>query len=324
MATRRNVLSCMALAWVAPATVAHAQAWPTRPVKLVLPFPPGGATDRLARLYANALSSRLGQPVVVDNRPGATGAVAAASVLASPADGYTLLLSFVSGAVLLPLLNKKLPYSPAELLPVASLVSYDFVLVAGPAVKAVTLTELLEQGRRDGNAPTYGSIGAGSAPHLVMENLNAAAGTRLRHVPYKGEQPMLQDLFGGHLDTALLTLTVAEPLMQAGSVRALALTSPQRAVSAPTVPTLAELGYPNASFTAWGGVFARKGMPDAARQTLESGTRELMASSSMVADLRAAGFTPEFRDSAEFTRFIASESVRYERWIKQAGLTPQD
>lgn len=322
MNRRRDLLALTATSLLAGAPAwGSEELWPNRPVRIVLPYPPGGATDRLARLYAAALVRKLGQPVIVDNKPGATGALGSQAALAAPADGYTLLLSFLSTVVLMPLLSKQMPYNRIELVPLTGLVTYDFVLVSGPAARGATLAQLIQAAKGTSTAPSYGTTGTGSAGHLSMEALNIAAGTKLRHVPYKGEQPMMQDLLGGHLDTGVITLTVAEPFLKAGTIKPVALASPQRAARFPDIPTFAELGHPGSSFIAWAGLFTKKGVPDAARSRIAAATAELMQESATRAELQDAGFTPSFRDQETFGKFIDSEFQRYERLVKITGAT---
>jgi tripartite-type tricarboxylate transporter receptor subunit TctC len=324
MATKRQVLQqlgALCITAYLPSLAKAQPGWPRYPVKIVLPYTAGGATDKLARMVAQAISPQLQQPVVVDNRPGGTGALGSALVANSQADGYTLLVGFVGSMVLMPLLNTKLGYDvQRDFAPVSRLATYDFVIVATPAFPARDMKAIVALEKSRGNSVAYGTTGIGSPLHLVMEQYRRSAHADFRHIPYKGEQPMVTDLLGGHLELGLLTPATAEPLIQSGKLRAVAVTARQRSPKLPNVPTFAESGYPEASFEAWAGLLAARATPPAVLDRLNTVVVEALMIPKLQAELLAAGFTaaPTTRDG--FAQLIKDDLVRYAGLINAAGL----
>ena len=304
------------------AVTASAQTYPTKPIRLVVPFPPGGVADLIARPLAEKLASTLGQPVVVDNRGGATGTIGAAAVANAPADGYTLLLGTTNEIAMSPTLYKSLPYDPTKAFaPVAPVAEFPNVLVIGPSVKANSLKELIALAKAKPGKLTFASSGAGSTNHLTAELFKSIAGVDVVHVPYKGGGPALNDLLGGHVDAMFATLPSAVAHIKAGKLKALAVTGERRSGALPDVPTATEAGAPGLVVTTWNGVLAPAGTPPAVLERLH---REVTAAASQ-ADIKeryaAAGAETMTSTSDQFRSAIQKDYARWAQLIKQAGIT---
>jgi tripartite-type tricarboxylate transporter receptor subunit TctC len=301
---------------------ALAQTWPAKSIKLVVPFPPGGATDAVARTLAEKLQSRLGQAVVVDNRPGASTVIGAAAVAKAPADGYTLLLSGSSTFSVVPALKPQLPYDPKkDLAPVAIVARTPLVLVAGPATPVKSLAELVALAKSRPGDLSYPTFGPGSAPHLAGEMLSHEAGVKLMAVPYKGSAPAALAVLGGEVSVAFDSIASVLPHIRSGKLRPLAVMDASRVGALPDVPTLAELKYPKATFEAWFGVAAPGGTP---RPVLQAVSRELaavLALPDVKEKLLTAGVEPAFSDSAAFAAKVQSETEAYAAVGKRANIT---
>lgn len=264
--SRRRLLEWMAAAPVAAsalgtATWAHAQAFPSKPLRLVNPFAPGGGADAASRAIAPEMASLLGQPVVVDNRPGAGGTVAASEVSRAPADGYTLFQTLGSLHSITPMLFSSLPFRPNEdLVPVAPMVAFNNVLVVHPNGPK-TLQELIEAARREPGKLTFASSGNGTTTHLVGEMFKVMAGVNIVHVPYQGSAPALNDLMGGHVTMIFDTIPSAMSHMRGGKLRGLATTGAARAKLFPEIPTMIESGLKGFEAGAWYGLLAPAGTP---------------------------------------------------------------
>ncbi len=323
MNTRRNalqVLGGVGMASILPG-LAAAQAWPAAPIKIVLPYTPGGATDRLARLIAGAIGPQLQQSVIVDNRPGGTGALGSAVVAAAAPDGYTLLVGFAGSMVLMPLLNTKLGYDPQrDFAPISRIATYDFVIVSTPDFTARDMKGIVALEKSRGRSVSYGTTGIGSPLHLVMEQFKKSAGAQFEHIPYKGEQPMLTDLLGGHLELGLLTTATAEPMVASGKLKAIAVTAARRSPNLPNVPTFSESGFPESSFEAWAGLLAPRATPPAVLDKLNAVLVAALKQPKLQADLLAAGFRAAPTSRAELAQLIKSDLTRYAGLIAAAGL----
>ncbi|MFA7667436.1 MAG: tripartite tricarboxylate transporter substrate binding protein [Burkholderiaceae bacterium] len=314
-------LAALSLAAAAPAGTWAQTEWPTRPVKLILPYPPGGATDRLARLIAAPMGPLLGQPVIVENRPGATGALGSSVAANANPDGYTLLVGFLGSMVLMPLLNRQLAYDPQrDFIPITRLVTYDFVLVTRPDLPATDLAGVIKLSKQRSQSIAYGSTGIGSPGHLGMEEINRKSGATLRHVPYKGDQAMLTDLLGEHVEMGVLTLNVAEPLIRAGKLKALAIATDRRSPKLPEVPTFAESGFSEAGFETWAGLMAPRETPAAVIARLDSAAARALQDPELRAALLDAGFTPAYNGPDAFKTLIEDDRQRYSRLIEASGV----
>lgn len=266
-------------AGLAGTAAAWAQAaYPTKPITLVVPYPPGGSSDAIGRAIAPKLAEKLGQPVIIDNRPGAGTAVAAGYVARSAPDGYTLLIGSGSMLTLNPAVRKDLPFDPVKSFEQIGLLSRaGMVLVANQSAPYSTLAQLQAAAKKAPGALAYGSFGAGTSSHFTAEMAWLAMGVQLLHIPYKGSAPMLTDLVGGQVPLAVDTVVTATPQIRAGKVKALAVASPKRLASLPDVPTFAEAGFPDVVLESWGTILAPRGLPAAVHAKLEKALMTTMA-----------------------------------------------
>lgn len=309
------------LAALAMTTSAHAQpAYPAKPITLVAAFAPGGGTDTAARIIAKELAVDLGQPVVVDNRAGAGGAIGAASVARATPDGYTLLLGTGSELVVLPAVRTKPPYDTLkEFEPVAEIGTVTLMLVAHPSVQANTVQELIALARANPGQLTYASFGMGSTNHLIGEFFTSKTGTNLLHVPYKGSAAAATDLLSGQVKLAFETMTVAMPLVQAGKLKALAILSPSRSPRALGLPTLEESGVAVAT-EGWMGVLAPKNTPPAIVERLNKAINKVLAMPAIKSAFDERGVTVVPTTPQQFGDFIGNEIRRWTAIVKASGV----
>jgi tripartite-type tricarboxylate transporter receptor subunit TctC len=299
----------------------HAQAWPQKPVKIVVPFGAGGTTDVVARLLAQKLSEAWGQAVVIENRTGAGGNIGADVVAKSAPDGYTLLMA--SGSILTanPTMYKSLPFDPVrDFIPITNVASGPQVVTVGPASKVKDLRDFIAYAKANPNKVTYGSAGVGTQTHLATENFAYTANVDLVHVPYKGETFAMTDLMGGQIEMATPNLGAAMQLIQQGKLRAIAVTSRERMPQLPDVPAAAETlpGFENAG---WFGLLAPAGTPREAIDRVYKDSAKILLTEDFRAKLAQQGMVPVANTPAEFTAAIREESVRWAKVIKDRGLT---
>ena len=303
--------------------LADAQAWPTRPVKLIVPFAPGGSNDIIARVIAAKLSTRLGQPMVVENKGGAGGTIGTDTVAKSPADGYTLLLastSITTNAAS----GKNLPYDPVkDLQPIGEVGAGPFVVVVANDVKATTLQEFIALARANPGSISYGSAGTGGITHLGTELLASAAGIKLVHIPYKGIGPAFADLMGGNLQMLLPTLASVTQHIQSGKMRGLAITGPKRSPLAPELPTAAEAGLKGFELEAWWGLLGPAGMPPSVVKRINDELNAVLAVPDVRDLLAREGAEPLPGTPEQFGKLIRSELTRWTRLIKDANIHPE-
>lgn len=309
------------LAALAMAAPAHAQpAYPTKAITLVAAFAPGGGTDTAARLIAKELAVELGQPVVVDNRAGAGGAIGATSVARAAPDGYTLLLGTGSELVVLPAVRSKPPYDTLkEFEPVAEVGTVTLMLVAHPSVAANTVQELIALARANPGQLTYASFGIGSTNHLIGEFFTSKTGTNLLHVPYKGSAAAATDLLSGEVKLAFETMTVAVPLVKGGKLKALAVLSPSRSPRMPDLPTLEESGVAVAT-EGWMGVLAPKNTPPAIVERLNKAINKVLAMPAVKNAFDERGVTVVPTTPQQFGDFIGNEIKRWTAVVKTSGV----
>lgn len=312
-----------ALATAAPAGAQGG--YPTRPINLVVPFPPGGATDVLGRVIAQKLGQELGQTVVVENRAGAGTVIGAGYVAKAAPDGYTLLLDASGPLVVNPSLYKKTPYDPLkDFAPISQITSYQYALVVPQQSPAHSIDDLLAAARKKPGAVTYGSAGLGAGGHLAGELLALRTGTQLTHVPYKGNAQALTDVLGGQLSFTFDTTVTATPHIQSGKLRAYAVTGPRRASSLPDLPTMQELGYKDFVITQFQGLLAPAGTDPRIIATLHDAVVQAVKDPEVVRKLATEGGneiiagTPE-----EFTRQLRDDLQRYRQLISQAHITAE-
>jgi tripartite-type tricarboxylate transporter receptor subunit TctC len=305
----------------APALV-QAQAFPARPVTLVVPFPAGGSADILGRAVAQRLSEKLAQPVVVENRAGAGTAIGARHVAESAPDGHTLLIGTVSSHAINPAMTK-VGYDPvADFAAVSPLAAIPFVLVSNPSVPYQSLAELIAAARRQPGTLGYASAGPGTSNHLAGEMFAGAAGIQLMHVPYRGSAPALADVLAGHVPLMFDLLPTAVPNVRQGKLRALAVTGTQRSDLLPGVPTVAEAGLAGFEVSAWFGLFAPAKVPAPVLKRLSDDMAEILRAPEMQHKLRELGAEPDTRSAAAFGAYVRSEAQKYGAVVKRAGLAP--
>ena len=309
--SRSRFLSCLmagAAALALPLAHAQAQSYPDRPIKLVVPFAPGGATDILGRLLATSLGERLGQPVVVENRPGAGTVVAGALVAKAPPDGYTLLLGASTTLTLNPAIRNPLPYDPLRsFTPLGLVADMGLVLVAHNETPARTLPELVALAKADPDKLSYGSFGTGSSVHFGGEMLKTATGMRMVHVPFNGSSPSLTALMGGQVQVAVDTVVATTPLIKAGKIRPIAALGPQRLALLPQVPTVAESGYPGFAMDTWFAFLAPAGLPAPIQKKLEKALADAMAEPAMKKKLVDIGLSPAWGPASALHERIERE-----------------
>jgi tripartite-type tricarboxylate transporter receptor subunit TctC len=290
---------------------------------LIVPFPPGGGNDIVARIVAQKLAENLNQPVVVDNRGGAGGIVGTDITAKSPADGHTLLINNISLAVNATLYSK-LPYDTlADLAPVTLIGRQPNILVVHPAVAAQSMQELLALARAKPNQLNYGSGGVGTASHLATELLKLMAGVEMVHVPYKGLAPALTDLMGGQVQLIISTLASALPLVKSGKLRALAVTPARRSVFFPEVPTMGEAGVAGYEFSTWYGLLAPTGTPAPVIDKLNRGLRAIVESAAVRQQFGAQGLEASADSPREFRAYLEQEVEKWRRVIKASGAKPE-
>ena len=311
------------LALAPTAALAQAGAYPSKPVKLVIPYPPGGGTDITGRAMAHRLSELLGQSVVIENKPGATGMIGAASVAKSAPDGYTVLFGAASEMAINASLFKNMTYDPrTDFEPVSLIATFPLVFVA-PATTQQSLRELIEMARAKPDTISYGSIGSGSPQHLAAELLSSMAQAKVLHIPYKGSGPLVQDAVGGHVNMAVSSVPPAVPLVRSGKLRALAVTSSVRSEALPDVPTMAELGFAGYEFNTWVGVAVPKGTPKEIVDRLRQGLVGALAASEVQSTLRDQGAVPVGSTAEQFRQFVSDEVAKSDRIVSQAGIQPE-
>ena len=308
----------------APATAsAQPGAYPAKPVKLVIPYPPGGGTDITGRAMAQKLSEFLGQSVVIENKPGATGMIGAASVAKSAPDGYTVLFGAASEMAINASLFKNMTYDPrTDFEPVTLVATFPLVFIA-PATTTQSLKELIGAARAKPDSVSYGSIGSGSPQHLAAELLSSMAKARFLHIPYKGSGPLVQDAVGGHVDMAVSSVPPAVLLVRAGKLRALAVTSSARSEALPDVPTMAELGFSGYEFNTWVGVAVPKGTPKEVVDRLRDAMVAALGASDVQGTLRDQGAVLAGTTAEQFRQFVHDEVAKSDRIVSQAGIQPE-
>ena len=303
------------------AASAHAQDYPQKPIRMVVGFPPGGGTDVVARILAPRMSELLGQPIVIENRPGATGTVAAGQVAKSAPDGYTIMMGHVSVNAIAPALFANLPYDVLkDFAPVAIAAAVPHLVTVHPSLPVRDLKELIQH-LKSKPEMTFPSAGNGSMPHLAGEIFKSLAGVRLVHVPYKGTGQSMQDLLGGQHLVAFDTMPAAAPHVRSGKLRALAVSSASRVPSFPDVPTGDEAGLAGYQVTTWYGIFAPAGTPGAIVNRLHADTVKAMQTPDTRTKLEGIGADGTVsRTPAEFAALVRADTARYAKIVKDIGL----
>lgn len=313
--------ACTLGAAVAPAVAGERTEWPVRPVRFIVPFPPGGTVDPLARLLGTRLTASLGQQFVVDNRSGGSGSIGTAIAAKAPPDGYTYLFVFDTHAVN-PSLIPNLPFDTLkDLAPVMLVGTSPMAIATAPGKPYRTFADVMKMAKAKPGAITYGSVGAGSLGHLTMTLVQDAGAIKLNHIPYKGGGPMSADMLGGHVELGIGSVALLAPQVSAGKLRAVAVTGNKRSHAMPDVPALAEQGFPGLSALAWWGIFAPAGVPKA---TLDAFHAELVKTLNQP-DLRKQlteqlGMDLVVSDPPSLQKFTVSELERWAKVVKQYGI----
>jgi tripartite-type tricarboxylate transporter receptor subunit TctC len=299
-----------------------AYAYPDKPITVIVPFPAGGASDTTARLMAEKMSQLLGQPAVVENKPGATGAIGATLVKQAAPDGYTILVASIGTYATNPFLQKGLQYDPQkdfDLITVA--VRTPNVLVANPNFPVNSLAELIDHMKKNPGKVSFASSGSGSSDHLTAALLMQKTGTQGMHVPYKGGAPAIADLIGGHANASFQNLGAIIGQVKAGKLKALAVSSEKRVPQLPDVPTLAEAGYPDIVVYSWQAAAAPKGLPKDVRAKLDKAAIDALKSQEVTAKFNDLGFEVVASNSDEFATFLGQELARWKLVIETGNIT---
>ena len=314
----------VAISFTLASNICAAQTYPTKPVRLIVPFTPGGSTDILARSVAQSLSDSLNQPFLIDNRPGAGGSIGAEAAARAPADGYTLLMGHIGTLAVNPSLYPKLGYDPLrDFAPVTLFAMVPNILVVHPALPVRSVSDLVGIGRAKPGSLHYSSGGAGSAAHLAVEYLKLETGADFVHVPYKGTGPAVADLIGGQVQFTMTGLPPALQHVRAGKLRAVAVASPRRLSLVPDLPTVAESGVPGFDATQWYGVVAPMGTPSAIVNLLAGEVRKSLSRGDVRKRLEAEGAEPVGSTPAEFGELIRTELLRWRKVVQGAKLRPE-
>lgn len=314
--------AALAMGLWACATVSQADpAWPAKPLRVVVPFPPGGIVDTVARQLQPRLQTALGQPVLIDNRGGAGGTVGVGEVVRSAPDGYTVAMVFDAYATY-PLVYPKLGYDTTkDLVPITQIARNPLVLVVNPAVPAADLKQLVALAKAKPGRLNYASVGAGSSNHLTAELFKSVSGSFITHIPYRGGGPAQQDLLGGQVDMMFLSAVLAQPHVRAGRLRALAQTGATRVQAYADVPTAIEGGYPGFEVNSWVGMLAPAGTPKAVIDRLRDEIARILAAPDFVARLSEQGLTPIGNTPAQFAAVLAAERAKWQRLVSDRKLS---
>lgn len=316
-----TLVVCVFFAAVAPSV--SAQPYPNRPVRLIVPFPPGGAVDAYARSVQAALADNLGQPVIIENRAGASGMIGAEMVAKAPPDGYTLLVGNIATMAMNAGIYTKMPYDPMrDLTPIMQTVMVNYVLVVNPAVPVRSVAELVAYARANPAKLSYGSSGSGSAQHMAAELFKAQTGTNITHVPYKGTGALVGDLIAGHIQVAFADQASMMPQVKAGKLRALAVGGARRSPEYPDIPTVAEAGNLSGyEAVAWQGMAGPAGLSPAIVKRLNEAFAKVQAAPEVRERLTGVGLTPVGGTPEEFGRYIKNEIAKWTKVAKDIGAT---
>jgi len=316
------VLAALSLALLQSSS-GHAQTYPSHPIRLIVPFAAGGAVDVLARLVGSKLSEQMGQPVVIENKPGAGGVLAAAEVAKSPPDGYTILEN-TNGAAIAPALYKTLPFdAEKDFAPVTQLVASNLILVASPKSGITSVKQLIERAKTKPDTLNYGSSGVGNQLHLTMEMLKHATGIQIQAVPFRGDAQINAALITGEVEVAVVPLATAVPLINDGRIVALGITGAKRSPAAPGVPTVAEAGVPGFASTSWQGLFMAAKTPPAIVARVQQETAKALALPDVRARLGTMAYEGVGNTPAEFDAFYKSEIAKFAKVIEDAKIPKQ-
>ncbi len=318
----RKLLTLTALA-LACALGAHAQTYPAKPIRLIVPFPPGGGTDILARLVAQKLTESVKWTIVPDNRSGAGGTIGIAEAAKAAPTGYEMVMGQKDNMVVAPWLYKNVSYDPTRDLVAVANVAYTPIIIVTAANNPhfKTLADVVAAARARPDAITYGSPGNGTTIHLAAELFQNAAGIKIRHVPYKGSNPALLDVLAGNVDLMVSSVPSAMGQIKAGKLRALTVTSAKRSTALPDVPTVAELGYKDFDVSTWYGLFMPAGTPVAAVATVNREVNRLLATPQMQAAIHEQGAEPQALTTVQFQGVVNTDYVKWKEIVRASGAT---
>lgn len=324
MKIQQSVGPIAALVLLALVSTADAQSWPAKPIRIISPYPPAGANDLLARIIAPKLSEQLGQPVVVENRAGATGNIGAELVAKAPADGYTLLMGQAGNLTINISLMAKIPFDPVrDFSPVTMVASTPNVLVVHPSLPVRTVKDLIALAKAKPGQINYATSGIGSPGHLAAELLNKSAGIRLVHIPYKGAAPALLDVVAGNAHLYFTSAVSAQPFIPSGRLRMVAVASAKRSPSLPEVPTVAEAGFPEFDVSSWWGVVAPASTPREVVIRLQTEIHRVIALPEIRAKLAEQGLDIATNTPEQFAAYIKSETAKWAKLIREVGVKPE-
>ena len=316
----RPIIALLLLLCAALAPIAQAQDYPSKPIKLVVPFVPGGTSELLARTLGKAMEEGLKQPILIENMGGAGSTLGSAAVARAAPDGYTLLFGYSSGLAIAPGLYANLPYdSLTSFTPIGTVARFFMVMVAHPSVPANNLKELVEHAKKNPGKVTFGSAGVGSSIHLLGEIFKTRAGINITHVPYKGMRPALLDLVAGRIDLAWDATDALDPLIRDGRIKPLAVMAPKRLADYPNVPTVHEEGYPDLGIFVWTALMAPAGLPPAIATRLESELARAQKLPELQKVYAARGFEVFANSPAQLTELMRAEIPRWTAVIKSSG-----
>jgi len=319
---RRVLAAALAGCFAGLAMPAAAQgSYPSKPIRLVVPFAPGGVTDTSGRLTAEFLSKRLGQPVIVDNRAGASGNIGTAHVAGADPDGYTLVLGFDGTMVINPHVFPRIPFDTVkDFAPIGKIGNATLILVAHPSVQANNINELMALSKSQQGGMHYGTSGTGGTPHIAGELLNQRAQANFAHVPYRGGGPAMTDVLGGQIPLVYTAVAGAHQHVKAGRLKAIGVSSAKRSASLPDVPTFAESGLTDFVVDSWVGLFAPAKTPPEIVQRLNTELNQVLADPAFRERLDALGIEPTPGSAADFGASVRSDLARYEQVVKSAGI----
>jgi tripartite-type tricarboxylate transporter receptor subunit TctC len=316
----RALVFSASLAMLLGAEAGQAQAWPSKPLRWFIPFPPGGGTDVMSRVIAQKLSERLGQPVVVENRAGSGGTIGLEAAARAPADGYNVVMGQAANLAVAPALYKKLPYDPVkDFAPVTNAVSAPLVLVVNPALPVKTVKELAALARARPDQLTFGSPGNGTAGHLAGEQFKIAAKGRMTHIPYKGNVPAMTDVLGGQISMLFSTIPPVLGQVRTGRLRAIAATGADRAAVLPAVPTMVESWLPAFVLVNWWGVLAPAGTPPDIVSRLNGEIVKVLQLPDVRERIATEGGEPSPTSPEQFAKFISAEVVKWGALVRASG-----
>ncbi len=319
---RRSLLSALAVLAVSFAAPAKAQEWPNKPIRLIVPFPAGGGTDIIARVVGNKLSDQLKQPVIVENKPGAGGNLGVDVAAKSAPDGYTMVLGQTSNLAINPSLYKSLPYDPVkDLIPVALIADAPLVLVVAQDSKFKTLADIIAAAKSKPDSLTFGSPGSGTVAHLSGEILQAAAGVKFSHIPYKGSSQALQDLMGGRIDLFMSSVPTALSQIKGGKLRAIAVSAPARSPALPDVPTMTEAGVKGVEATTWFGILVPAKTDAKIVERLNKELNIALEAPEVREKIAAEGGGPIGGSAEKFSKLLSDELPMWAKVVKDSGAT---